>query len=465
MPGRRVLIIGLDCADPGLVFDRFAARMPNVHQLMQRGLWGKVRSSIPPITVPAWMCMVSGRDPGELGLYGFRARVSKSYDLGLVDAEDMKEPCLWDYISHAEKRVAVVGVPMTYPPRAVNGVMISGCLTPSDASPYVWPESRKQEFVRRFGPYLMDVADARTEDPPQLFSALCAMTKQRFSIAKYLWSTDQPDFLMMVDMGPDRLHHAMWACFDPDHPRHIPGHPMASWGSTYYGLLDHLIGEMLELIDDQTVVCIVSDHGARALHGGVCINEWLQDQGLLVLKETPQAVTPLHASLVDWEKTQVWAEGGYYSRIFVNLEGREPSGCVSESRYESLRAEIISQLETLLTPDGHTLHNRILKPEQIYRATRGSPPDLMAFFDDLRYRGIGTVGHGTCFVTSNAEGCDGCNHNWDGILVMAGAGVPARGRQDGLQIFDLTRTVLSVFDIPQPVELLGRDLFAHRHAM
>src|SRR5690349_20793158 len=70
----KVVVIGLDCAEPSLVFDRYAQRLPSLSRLRERGLWGKLRSCDPPITVPAWMSMMSSRDPGALGYYGFRNR-------------------------------------------------------------------------------------------------------------------------------------------------------------------------------------------------------------------------------------------------------------------------------------------------------------------------------------------------------------------------------------------------------
>ena len=77
---KRVLIIGWDCAAPELIFEAFKDDMPNTRRLMAEGIYGELESTIPPITVPAWMCMMTSRDPGELGVYGFRNRKDYSYD-------------------------------------------------------------------------------------------------------------------------------------------------------------------------------------------------------------------------------------------------------------------------------------------------------------------------------------------------------------------------------------------------
>ena len=72
--GPRVAVIGLDCGTPQLLFDDLAAEVPNISKLMAEGMYGDLASITPPITVPAWACAMTGRTPGELGIYGFRNR-------------------------------------------------------------------------------------------------------------------------------------------------------------------------------------------------------------------------------------------------------------------------------------------------------------------------------------------------------------------------------------------------------
>ncbi len=127
----RVVIIGLDCAEPSLVFDRFADRLPNLTRLRRAGVWGTLRSSDPPITVPAWMSMMSSKDPGTLGYYGFRNRADRSYErMTTATSLVVKEPLLWDFLGLADKKVILIGIPQTYPTRPVNGLMITRFLDP-----------------------------------------------------------------------------------------------------------------------------------------------------------------------------------------------------------------------------------------------------------------------------------------------------------------------------------------------
>src|SRR5262245_33191811 len=139
-PAGRLAIIGLDCAEPSLVFGRFRDRLPALRRLAERGIWGRLRSCDPPITVPAWMVMMTGKDPGVLGFTGFRNRADRSYDrLSIVSSRSVAEPILWEILGGRGKQVVVLGVPQTYPPRAVNGVLVGGFLTPSTDTNYTHP--------------------------------------------------------------------------------------------------------------------------------------------------------------------------------------------------------------------------------------------------------------------------------------------------------------------------------------
>src|SRR6185295_6016389 len=107
---RRVVVIGLDCAPPALVFGQYRAAMPNLTALMQAGSFGPLRSCVPPITVPAWAVMLTGRDPGELGLYGFRNRDVSGYGMRTAQASDVRAAWLWERLEAAGKRVAALFV-------------------------------------------------------------------------------------------------------------------------------------------------------------------------------------------------------------------------------------------------------------------------------------------------------------------------------------------------------------------
>ena len=309
---RRVAVIGLDCADPKLVFDRWLDDLPNIRGLVERGTWGPLRSVDPPITVPAWSCMLTGRDPGELGIYGFRNRTDYSYDaLGVADSRALDVDRVWDHLGRAGKHVIALGVPQTSPPVPVNGELVSCFLTPDpQKSEFTYPPGLRDEITELVGPFRTDVRNFRSNDRDRILAEIYEMTEQHFEVARHLLDTRPWDFFMMVEIGVDRIHHAFWRWLDPAHPQYEPDHRYADVIRTYYQYLDDEIGELLERFDDDTAVLLVSDHGAMAMEGAICINEWLVQEGYLVLRERPSAITP-----------------------FGGLRGRlEPHPCVGRGR-------------------------------------------------------------------------------------------------------------------------------------
>jgi predicted AlkP superfamily phosphohydrolase/phosphomutase len=433
----RTLVIGLDCATPQLIFDRPEWALPTLRGLMERGTYGKLRTVIPAITIPAWACMVTGKDPGELGVYGFRNRTDYSYTgLALTTAKSVHEPAVWDRLGEAGKTSVVVGVPPSYPPKAINGIQVGCFLTPSAASEYTSPPQVKAEIASLLGgDYLSDCTNFRTEDKDDLLRQIYNMTEQRFRLLDEWVQTKAWDFMMFVEIGTDRLHHGFWKFFDPLHRSYEPGNRYEGVIRQYYEDLDRMLGELLERIDrSQTNIYVVSDHGAKRMDGGLCINEWLIREGYLTLKSPPASISPFSKLDVDWSRTSVWGEGGYYARIFFNIAGREPQGIVAPGDVESLIAELDRKIRAIPRPDGSAMDTHVYRPEKIYRSVRGIAPDLMVYFDDLLWRSVGTVGYDDIYTYENDTGPDDANHAQDGIYIEVLADTPGRGAAESLPI-------------------------------
>lgn len=444
----RVLLVGLDCAPPALVFDRFADVMPNVAALRARGLSGPLRSVMPPITVPAWTCMLSGRDPGELGIYGFRNRPrDHGYALTMASARDVRVKRVWDRLGESGRSCAALFVPPSHPPSPLRGSMASCFLTPPGAD-WTFPPSRTNDWETRFGTYRSDVASFRDGDLTRIFDELHAMTAQHFALARHVWIEEEPSLLTMVEMGPDRLHHAAWDHLDPSSPRHVVGNPWLDRARDYYAALDRELGRLLDVASDATVI-VASDHGARACEGAFAINELLLREGWLSTHTTPSAPTPLR-EVVDWKRTRAWAEGGYYARVFFNVKDREPEGVLAESALD----RAIEEVRALLLAEGPA-GTKVWRPSELYGEVRGVAPELLAVFGDLAWRSVGTLGHGAVKLTELPVGVDGANHDWDGIVVMSGG--PFESGTIEASIFDVGRTVLGLFGIDAGPGWRGRN--------
>lgn len=456
---RKVMVIGLDCAEPSLVFEQWRHDLPNLSRLMEAGSYGRLESIIPCITVPAWACMMSSKDPGQLGVYGFHNRPDHSYDhMTIANARSITEPRVWDLLSQQGREVVLVGVPPAYPPQPVNGVTIGCFLTPTTEKPYTHPAAVAEEIRGLVGEYLVDVPQFRTEDKDHLLRQIYEMTDKRFTVVDHLLKSRPWDFSMFVEIGVDRIHHGMWKFHDPAHPKHEPGNRFAGAIHDYYVTLDRRIGELLSMLDDDTIVWVLSDHGAKKMDGGICVNEWLIREGYLVLKERPNGVVPLEKCEVDWSRTTAWGGGGYYGRIFLNVAGREPQGIIPSGRYEAVRDELAQKLEVLTGPDGRPLGTTAHKPQEIYRTCRGVPPDLIVYFGDLFWRSVGSVGFESVYTFENDTGPDDANHAQQGLFICVDPRRLGRGKVTGVHLYDVAPTMLTQLGLPVPADMIGRTL-------
>ena len=412
---------------------------------MREGVYGPLRSCEPPITVPAWSVMLSGKDPGQLGIYGFRNRADYSYErMQIATSLAVTHPRVWDILGEQGFRSVVVGVPQTYPVRPINGWLVSSFLTPPTARQWTYPASLAQEITQVLGgePYEFDVMDFRTEDKDRLLADIYRMTEKRFQVIHHL--LDKPwDFFMFVEIGVDRIHHGLWKYMDPRHPKHMPANPYQDAIRSYYRYLDGEIGRLLDRLDGNTRVLVVSDHGAQPMMGGFAINEWLIREGYLVLKEYPDRPTPFIKAEVDWSRTVAWGSGGYYARVHLNVQGREPQGIVSPAEYERVREELRAKLEATVDHLGRPLGTVVRTPEEIYREVRNIPPDLLVYLGNLAWRSVGSVGLGRVHTFENDTGPDDANHDWDGIFIAWDPREPWGGKKvEGLHIQEIAGMIL-----------------------
>lgn len=460
----KVFVIGLDCAPPELIFDAWRTELPNFRRLMEGGAYGQLFSSTPAITVPAWSSMTSSKDPGTLGFYGFRNRQDYTYENRYIATGlAVKEKRVWEILGEAGKQSIVVGVPQTYPIRPINGQLISSFLTPGTTDPRVqWthPAGLRPEIEQLLAPetYDVDVPQFRTEDKGFLLQQINDMTRKRFKVLRYLLEQKPWDFFMFVEMGVDRIHHGMWALHDVTHRKHDPHGPYVHAIRDYYRYLDQEVGTLLERLPAETHVIVVSDHGVQKMEGGICINEWLRREGYLVLKEEPPEgkLTSLDKLEVDWEKTTVWGDGGYYARIFFNVQGREPQGVIPVDELVAFKEKVKEHIKAIPDPAGKPIDTHIYEPQDIYHEVRNVPPDLIVYLGNLSWRSVGSFGHGDIYTFENDTGPDDANHAENGIYIYA---PPERNlggkRLPDRQLMDFAPTVLNLFGLPIPADMQG----------
>lgn len=440
----RVAVIGLDGLDPRVLARHFP-QLPTFRALLASSLAGSLRTCHPPITVPAWAVMASGRDPGELGFTGFRNLRRGTYDTErTVTARDVRVLRVWDVAGEAGRRVLVHGVPPSWPPPVVAGFLTSCFLTPSPDDGWTWPPKLADDLAPG-GDVLLDVPQYRRADRSALASDLARYANQRWDIAERLLTIEPRwDLFWMVDMSTDRLAHAFLRD-EETVARHL-------------ALIDARLARVLARCQDAAVL-LVSDHGARPLDGVFAINDWLRAEGLLTLRHEPDGPAAFRAADVDWERTTAWAMGGYYARVFVNLKGREPAGRVEPARYDETVADLARRLRAIPLPDGRPMGNVVLRREEAWTGPHvRDAPDLVVYLGNLAWRATQGVGRPSLWETLPEVGPDSANHDWDGVFALRAPGL-APGRRD-ISIYDVAPTVLSLLGLDAPAGLRGRSVLA-----
>ena len=458
MEMRKALLIGLDCAAPQLLFERFIDRLPNFRKLMQGGVYGGLESCDPPITIPAWTVMASSRSPGRLGLYGFRHRKDNSYnDIWIASSLRIKEKRIWDHVAEAGGKSCLIGIPPSYPPFPLDGWLVGCFITPDTNRSYTHPDGLKEEIRELVGDYPIDV-EFRIDDKRGLKKDLFDMTEKHFQVIEHLLSTRDWSFSMFVEIGLDRIHHAFWKYFDGDHPLHEPGSEFENVVGDYYALLDERVGRLMELVGEDTIIMVASDHGGKAMKGAFCVNSWLEEQGLLKLRKPVEKISRLQEADVDWGRTTAWGWGGYYARIFINVKGREKQGVVDPADYEMVRERIAERIRGIRGPNGEEWATRVFKPEDAFPECRGDPPDLMVYFDNLSWRSAGTIGHGNLYLPENDTGPDDAVHDKMGLYIYHDPRKNLGGRREDMRIVDVAPTLLKGMGLPVPADMEGRPL-------
>lgn len=449
---RRVVVIGLDAFDPGLV-DKWLGELPHLRSLLADGIHGPLESVVQPVTPVAWTSLTTGRDAGHFGFTDFRHRPSGDYGpLRLVHARLVEVPTLYDLASAADMAVAWVGVPLGYPPPAADGSVSVACfMAPSVEHQLTHPpELQARLLAATSTPFLLDVVAPSTMDAAartDLALRLRELDGQRFDLALHLMRTEPWRLLFLVCMGTDRVGHYFMRYCDPLHHRFDPDPRFADAILEHYRYCDRRIGELLAELDGDTTVVVVSDHGIQHLDGRFALNAWLAQNGYLALRRPLEAPTPFDPDLVDWERTRAWAFG-YGGQIFFNVAGRDRLGVVDPDDVPDLQDELAAGLREVVGYGSEHLPVRTFSGRDLYSGPLADRcPDLCIQIDGLRTLVTDHLGGAPKVVPVTELGPDDASHAPYGFFAASGAGIDADGRLDGLHLLDVAPSVLDLLGI------------------
>lgn len=498
----KVLIVALDGAtfrnlDPWME----TGKLPNLAQFKANAAYGPLESTMPPITGAAWTTFQTGTNPGKHGFFDWLRRDPNGYNLVPISAQLLPQPTLWDMFGNHEVRVGVLGVPVTYPPRPVNGFLVSGLLAPPGAA-YTYPHALQSELEAAVPGYttMPEHWKGRFQTESWL-QGLKSSLKRKLAAAHFLLKKPWDVFMVHL-METDSVQHQMWHILDGvDRPNYhaddVRGNPILE----IFQQFDEALPDLLSAVPNDTTVMVISDHGFGPLHWNIYLNNWLLRHGYLKLKRsvstlfkrgtffglglTPERMYPLgertgylgrnaqlrHAQIykrmgkfflshqhIDWERTRAYSFGNV-GQIYLNRKGREPQGSVAEADAASLVAEIRRGLLELKNPaNGDPVLDHVDRKEDIYHGPAlGKAPELMLTPRE-GYMAVGT----SEFVSKHliTPACWGSGwHQMDGILMAQGPDLQP-GNIENARLMDLAPSLLYQMGLPIPESFDGHVLRA-----
>jgi len=465
----RVVSIGLDGA-AWHKLDRLMdeGRMPNLKKLAENGVRAPLRTVHPPVTCPAWRCSTSGKNPGKLGVFWWLDLDRRTGEMSTPDALSFDTTDVWDYLSDDGKRCAVLNVPMTYPPSEVNGKMVSGFGAPfdfdADAGSITYPAEFESEIRERYD-WKIGIDDITTPEGRQ---ATYDIIRTRFELLLDLLEDDY-EYLHLTVFYINMLQHKYG-----DGEETVKG----------WEIIDKYLGELL---DQDAILLIYSDHGHSTIENTFVVNRWLLEQGYLELKDDAmqQATQGLYSTLssigispkrlarvasnvlpervyerlvssmspistsgldarIDWERSDAVALS--QGPLYIN---RSRIG----TEYTTFRDELRDELKGITFQGRNVLHD-IHKTDDVYVGEHvNEGPDLMLVSNEgwEIYGGIVPS-----IFERNVSSWTSGNHPL-GILLSAGPGV-ASDELSEQSILDIAPTILAYLDCAVPTDMDGEPM-------
>ena len=438
---RRALVIGLDGVPFSLLNELSAkGRLPNWAKLVESGSFKRMNSIHPCVSSVAWATYMTGRNPGKHNIYGFVDRYPPSMEVFIPTSRDMAGQTLWEILSRAGKRVVVINVPLTYPPREVNGILISGFLC-TNIDKIAYPKEMAG-VLKEMG-YRIDVDAWQARNSLDRFLEDLHLTlDKRIEATLHFLEKEEWDFFQLHIMETDRLNHFLWGLWEERDAQYGPEF------LAYYQKIDGILGRISAMLDGDTRLIILSDHGFCGMKKEVFLNQWLQREGWLKFREeNPKSVKDIHQE----SKAYSLIPG----RIYVNLAGRESSGSVCfPDEYERVRDEMKDALLGMRDPDsGERIIERVFKREELYHGPHYKDgPDLVA----IPRNGYDLKGNLDKKELTYKGPLVGMHTYDDAFLYLKDGEINRKDNQ--FEVMDVMPTILKLMGINFPEDLDGEAL-------
>ena len=506
---RKVMIVGLD----GLTFDLLdrwceEGELPYFQRLLSEGVRADLRSTLPPLTGPAWSSFQTGVNPGKHGIYDWRSSETNTDGKEMVDSTNIKTKTIWDLFTQADLNVGVIGVPVTYPPKKIRGFMTTGLLTPNGAEDYVYPPNLKGDLEREVGRYVVAPTHAEMAvNTRSWISELGQSINNRRETASYLLNNQPWDVSMVYFMETDTvMHHLYHTVMEEDESAVSQFRSVQRPVLEIHKKVEAAVERLIEdVADDNTTVLLVSDHGFGPLEWIFNVNSWLLEKGYLSLKDdlgTKLKVFSQRFGLnqrnlyqlgnllgplgrgqkwdmnafsnqlgkfflsmedIDWEETQAFSRGGVTGSIRLNIAGRDGSSGVPRHEVNRVRDSLIRDLYDLRSPyTDEKVVDKAYRKEEVYAGPYLTmAPDILFTTKGMRTDTGGMTVFKTLDPIIPAFAISG-THRMNGVFAANGPEIQKGTSLSEMGITDVAPTILALLGLDIPTYMDGEvrsDIF------
>ena len=475
------LLIGLDGAT-FTVLDPLIERdvMPFLGDLVRRGARAELRSIMPPLTPPAWTSLVTGKHPGQHGVFDFFQKEEPgSIYFSFSSAQQVRSSTIWSLASDQHRRVISLNFPLMFPAPPVEGCVVPGGMMP-------WRQLRlgchppglfdRLKGLPDFNPReLLDMQleikaiDGCPEDEYADWVDIHIRRERSWSeILRHLMREEPADLVGIVFDGVDKLQHLCWRFIDPACRPPRPNtweREMIERCEQYFRSLDEQIAQIVELAGSETTVVLASDHGFGPSRDVFHVNSWLEQEGYLAWAEGQAAAggrpdtdvgfaeMTRHVHALDWSRTLAYAATP--SSQAINIVEHVPGS--EDPLPEEMRAKIAVALAAALLElrhpnTGQRLIDEVWTREQAFAGPfEVHGPDLSM---TLAEGGTISILPSETIVARRAQVRG--HHRWEGIFIAAGPGIVPDTQVEELSIVDVAPFLLHRLGIPVPDDMAGR---------
>lgn len=337
------------------------------------------------------------------------------------------------------------------------------------ALPISTPESYSRELEAAIGPFFTKGLPADTAaldngvfDSDEFLEQDNSVLEETLKLFEYHLQRFQSGLWFHYFSSADQRQHMFMRHLDKAHPAYDP-QAAAKYGSVIeniYREMDRIVARVLEKADRDTVVMIMSDHGFTPFTRGFNLNTWLLENGYLrLLDPMRQEEAELFAN-TDWGATKAYALG--LNGLYINQTGREGKGIVAPgAEKEALVRELVRKLESVTDPaTGERVISKAYLASESYHGPRvADAPEIIVGYN-RGYRASWATPLGRMpkrLVEDNDANWSG-DHCADPVFTPGILFTNRKVRAETPALYDLTATLLKVFEIEKPPEMIGQDI-------